>query len=264
MEYLGGKRPGDHREFALELRKRRVTNRIAGLVHLPMNALSELYDKNYIKEGLDVLDNIIVFGSSLAKDLKELGYTSKVKQTFHYVDTDYYKPLQKNNNSSDFNVISMGFLYRNRNILKEIILQCPEIKFHLCLGNDPELHSIFSEYQNAVLHKFIPEKDLLYLMQTSNVSLSVFDDTVGSNVITTSLACGLPQVLSDTGSIRDYCSNENSIFCQNSNEYINALKELKKDRQRCFQMGINARNRAEEISLQKSIDWYRQLFLDMQ
>ena len=40
-------------------------------------------------------------------------------------------------------------------------------------------------------------------------------------------------------------------------EQLNLLKE---NRQLCNQMGIEARRRAEEISLEKSVDWYRKFF----
>jgi glycosyltransferase involved in cell wall biosynthesis len=106
----------------------------------------------------------------------------------------------------------------------------------------------------------LSEKEYLRKMQDSDISLSVFDDTVGSNVITTSLSCGLPQVVSDVGAIRDYCSEENAIFCKTVGEYVQAIYFLSQNREKCLQMGLSARKKAEEISLENSIRWYEGLF----
>jgi len=259
MEYLGGKQCGDHRAIAVDLRRRGIKNRLIGLLHLPIQTLFELYDADYITSGLDVLDDIVVFGSSLAEDLRQLGYGNKVQQTFHYVDTHYYHPVRKDVNRAEFVVIVMGFLYRNRTILKEIVQKCPNIIFELFLGNNNELHSFFAECRNVILHRFVPEAELHYKMQHADVSLSVMDDTVGSNVITTSLACGLPQVVSDVGSIRDYCSEENAIFCKDVDSFVNALQTLSQNLTLCQEMGRHARKKAETISLEQSIRWYRNL-----
>lgn len=260
MEYLGGRQCGDHRAIALDLRARGIRNQLIGLVHLPIQSLFKLYDRDYITSGLDALDKIVVFGSSLAKDLSKIGYGSKIRRTFHYVDTNYYHPDKKDFNSDGFNVISMGFLYRNRSIMKKIIQRCPDITFELCLGNNKELHSMFAEYPNVILHKFMVEEELLSKMKQADISLSIMDDTIGSNVIVTSMACGLPQVVSDIGSIRDYCSEENAIFCNDTDDFVNALKTLSKNQKLCQEMRNHARKKAETISLAQSINWYRKLF----
>lgn len=49
-------------------------------------------------------------------------------------------------------------------------------------------------------------------MKQSDVSLNVMNDTVGSNVITTSLAVGLAVVASNVGSISDYVVDNESGY----------------------------------------------------
>lgn len=260
MEYLGGRQCGDHRAIALDLRARGIKNRLIGLVHLPMSSLLKLYDKEYISTALDVIDDIVVFGSSLAADMEQLGYSDKIRHTFYYADTNYYHPAKIHVKSTEFIAIVMGFLYRNRNLLKEIIECCPKITFELCLGNNKQSHSMFSQYPNVVCNGFMTEQKLLDKMQNANVSLSVMHDTVGSNVITTSLSCGLPQIVSDVGSIRDYCSDENAFFCKNINDFVNAIQTLSQNPDICRRMSHHARIKAETISLEKSIEWYGRLF----
>jgi glycosyltransferase involved in cell wall biosynthesis len=108
----------------------------------------------------------------------------------------------------------------------------------------------------------MPEEELLGRMQGADVSLSIMDDTIGSNVIGTSLACGLPQIVSDVGSIRDYCSEKNAIFCNDVDSFVESIQTLSENPTLCQEMGFDARKKAETISLEQSINWYRDLFSD--
>ena len=60
---------------------------------------------------------------------------------------------------------------------------------------------------------FVEEENLRRYMEQSDISLNVMHDTIGSNVIVTSMASGLAMVVSDVGSIHDYCDERNSVFC---------------------------------------------------
>jgi len=260
-EYLGGRKSGDYVELASELRGRGVACRLFGLVHLPLNALRAIYDEGYIRRALAQLEQIVVFGSSLAGDLEALGFRGRVQKTFHFVDADFYQPAINRSANERLRVVAMGFLYRDRGLLEQIVNTSPNIDFELFIGSEEELHSRFSQYPNALLHRFLSEADLLARMQQADVSLSVFEDTVGSNVITTSLACGLPQVVSDVGSIRDYCSKQNTIFCRRPEDFTKALQHLDQHRDRLKLMGSSARQKAEQIALPHAIEWHRELFL---
>ena len=107
--------------------------------------------------------------------------------------------------------------------------------------------------KNVTLYGFLDEKDLLALMQKCQVSLSILHDTVGSNVITTSMACGLVNVVSDVGSMRDYCDESCAILCDTQEDFIKALDQLSKNKNNLVEKSIEARNRALEFSLTKSI-----------
>ena len=63
-------------------------------------------------------------------------------------------------------------------------------------------------------------------MQNSDVNLSVMEDTIGSNVITTALATGMILVVSDVGSIRDYCTDKESYLCRNEQDFIDSINYL--------------------------------------
>lgn len=226
---------------------------IIGLVHLSANHLLEVYkSEEKIKQKLSYVDRIMVFGSSLEESLAKLGFDKNVIRTFHYVDTDYYRPLletQKSKISIDsLNIICIGGLKRDFRALREVVINSPIHKFHICQGTN-NLTQYFKDCPNVTLYDFLSESELLNLMQKADVSLSLMEDTIGSNVITTSLACSLVQVVSDVGSIRDYCSEEDAIFCKTTVDFINALDFLSRNIDKLVLMQKRARERSDDFSI---------------
>ncbi|MDR3327890.1 MAG: hypothetical protein LBT04_07210, partial [Prevotellaceae bacterium] len=190
---------------AEKLRQNNVRAKLFGLVHLSEKHLLEVYgDETYIKEKLKLLDKIVVLGSSLGNYFSRLGFDQKVVSTFHYVENSYYKPIEAKKENQRLRVIAMDSLKRNFTDLKTIVAATPDIDYDICMGA-LSLEDEFSAFDNVTLHGYLSDSELLQLMQGADVGLSVLEDTVGSNVITTSLACGLAQIVSDVGSIRDYC-----------------------------------------------------------
>jgi glycosyltransferase involved in cell wall biosynthesis len=228
---------------------------IYGLVHLSGNNLIELYNaREVIVKKLDYADEVLVFGASLQQYIQQVGYKKKVTRTFHYVDSVFYKPankLQVNNGVLD--IICIGNLKRNFSLLKEIIVACPDVRFHICMGG-ANLTEHFTGLDNVKLYGFLSEDELLALMQSCSISLSVLEDTIGSNVITTSLAVGMAQVVSDVGSIRNYCSIDDTIFCSDTDSYTNAIKKLDNDRALLLSMQCSA--------FQKSGSFSKEFFLE--
>lgn len=219
--------------------------RLSGMVHLSGNVLLKNYKtKHRLKNHLNALSQIWVLGTSLETFMINLGIDkSKIICTFHYVDTGFYKPyLSREQNN--FEVLIQGNQLRDYNVLKQIILECPQINFTIMQGVK-DLSSSFGPLKNVNLIGFVPEEKLLSIMQKSNVALCVMEDTVGSNVITTSMACSLAMVVSDIGSIRDYCDINNSIFCNNVQDYIDSLNLLHSN--------INLCRKLQQSSMEKSL-----------
>lgn len=221
MEYLAKSCFQD--KLALLIRKFSVKGKIYGLVHLAGSHLREIYKSNdVIKKKMELLDECVVFGSSLAIFLKrEIGFNN-VFTTYHYVDTEYYKPLKNDFQTSSLRVLCLGNIKRDFNLLRNLVDSLPHIQFDICQGV-MDLQSYFEGCKNVILHGYMTEDDLLGLMQKNDVCLSIMTDTVGSNVITTSLATGLALVVSDVGSIRDYCTDKCAFFCKELDEYRSAI-----------------------------------------
>lgn len=211
---------------------------IYGLAHLTPKRLDEIYTKKELLKYISVLDFNLTLGSSLTDYLILKGINKeKVITTFHYVDIDYYCPnenklLSKTNNLA---VIIMGMQMRDFVYIAEIVKKSPNVRFILCsallkIGNN------FEGCDNIIIKGFMPEAELKREMNKSDISLNLMVDTVGSNVITTSMAMALVNIVTNVGSIKDYCTDSNSFFCNNLEDYLNAIKTLNDNRELLYSM----------------------------
>ena len=223
---------------------------IYAMAHLSPIFIKKLYSEKQIKVRANRISMIITLGSSLTDFFNKLGI-SNVHTSFHYVDTDYYFKKTDINVNKKPRVLVMGAMARDFSMLAEIVRSVPDLHFVICKGRK-DIDALFDGLTNVTLCGFMPEDKLRNLMDLSDISLNVMDDTIGSNVICTSLAMGLAMVCSDVGSIRDYCDETNTIFCNTKNDFISALDMLAKNPSVIATM----KNSAKKVSTKFMIDKY--------
>lgn len=245
----------DQSVIAQILHKLRPSLRLWGMVHCIPSILERLYPQKNYKYKLRPFTGVVTLGSSLSSYLINNGLDKhKVHTLFHYVDTNYYKPSHdlKYDNQKKYKLhcICMGNLGRDYTTMANIVLTLPNIHFDICMGKK-DISQYFKECKNVTLHGFLSENDFKTLMNQNNVSLNIMSDTVGSNVICTSMAMGLAMVCSDVGSIRDYCDDSNSILCKDVNEFTSALEVLSNDRERVKMMNNNSLRKSANYNISK-------------
>lgn len=234
--------------------------KIYAMAHLTPSWYKSYCDdyENFIKNSVRDIDVLLTLGSSASSFFSSFEIKSlKIDTGKHYVDSSYYGRTNSAHKSDKPVVISMGNMQRNYSILADIIKQCHDVDFIICHGKrklDPE----FQKYDNVRAVGFVPEDILRGLMQDSDISLNIMDDTVGSNVITTSMSMGLAIIASDVGSIRDYCTNNNCIFCENTVEsFVSAIHAMSKMQDTVLD---KMKESSIEISKQLSIEYVHSWF----
>lgn len=226
---------------------------IMGCMHLPVHFTIRAglaASPADLKGRLDLVDTVMVFGSGLAEEIERLGARCRVFRTCYYADTEFYRPAPASpvRGEEVFLIACVGHLMREFGQLREIAAACPE--FHFAVSTSGvDVSSYFQGLENVRLMGRVPEQELLALMQSASVSLNVMEDTVGSNVITASLATGLPMVVSDVGSIRDYCTPDDTIFCRTTQDFVEALRKLHRNPALRRDMARAARAQSERVAL---------------
>ena len=87
-------------------------------------------------------------------------------------------------------------------------------------------------------------------MDASDISLNVMKDTIGSNVICTSMAMGLAMVCSDVGSIHDYCDDTNAFFCKSTEDFVKVLQDLSREPEKVIEMKKSSFEKSKRLSIE--------------
>lgn len=197
------------------------------LAHLTPLSLQSSFSQGQILKWGEQVDYLLTLGSSLTAYFVKIGIPeNKIFTIQHYVDSNYYYSNERKEVTEKPTVIVMGAMKRNYELLADIVNSIEGIRFIICKGKQA-LDGYFKQSDDIELFGFVSEAELRDLMRQSDISLNIMDDTVGSNVITTSMAMGLAIIVSDVGSIRDYCDDTNALFCKNDiNSFKMAIKAL--------------------------------------
>lgn len=245
-------------ELACYIRRHYPKVKRYALSHLTCKYFDEMTAKEpgLIAKWEKPIDKMLTLGSSLSAYFEKAGVSkSKISAGFHYVDSNYYHKQTAVEVHTPLRVIMMGALQRDYGMLAEIVKRCPDIHWIICRGRKNVDH-LFPSSPNVELKGFLEEDELRHQMDIADVSLNIMEDTVGSNVITTSMAMGLAMVCSDVGSIRDYCSEKNTVFCKNSvDDFVKRINHLGAHKEIVLRMKNNSIENARRFGIEKVNAW---------
>lgn len=247
-------------EIAKYIRRNYPFIRLYGLTHLtPLWFDTHKGSNRMIRKWSSLLDKQLTLGSSLSSYLETIGVPKgKISTGFHYVDGDYYSNDVKEV-KTPVTVITIGALQRDFQLLASVVKNNNDVNWIICKGRK-NIDDLFSGLNNVTLVGYVQEDELKRYMGISDLSLSVLEDTVGSNVITTSMAMGLGIIVSDVGSIHDYCDKTNAAFCSNTAEsFTNAIKNLSQKKEKVLAMKLSSYEKSTAFKIQKIDEWFNTL-----
>lgn len=256
MEYL---LPMCEQSIIASFLRRKLT--VVAIAHSVPSVMKHLYSNEILLEKISYLNSLLVFGDSLKDYLLACGAPkNKVIVTYHYVDFSYYFNERIFNSDRPLNVVCAGNMARDYDKLIDIVGKMPNVRFNICKGRKRNMKNKFSSFSNAFLFDYLKEEELRELMNKSDVSLNLMKDTVGSNVITTSMASGLAMVCSDVGSIRNYINSDNGFLFTNVNDAIDFINHLNEDRQLLLSYQKNVTKMAESLDVSCFVLWIFKFF----
>lgn len=249
-------------ELACYIRENYPKVKIYALSHLTGKYFDEMTAKepDLIQKWAKPVDKLLTLGSSLSSYFEKAGVSKeKISTGFHYVDSDFYQKQDTIEVHTPLRVIMMGALQRDYGMLAEIVKCCPEVHWTICRGRK-NVDDLFTKTPNVVLKGFLEEEELRHQMDIADVSLNIMEDTVGSNVITTSMSMGLAMVVSDVGSIRDYCDKTNACFASLSKDsFIENIQTLSGNAEKVSNMKIASLKKAKALNINKLNYWFNNL-----
>lgn len=257
LEYLLP--PVQQYKLAFYIKKNFPKVNIYALSHLTVKYFKAHFDRKgaTVRKWAAPIDYMLTFGTSLSSYFISLGIEKKkISSGFHYVDSDYYHKSLDIKTHGRLIVIAIGNLQRNYDLLAKVVRNLPDVDWIICHGCTSVGNS-FSSCKNVDIKGFLSEDELRREMDIADVSINIMKDTIGSNVITTSLAMGLAMVVSDVGSIRDYCSEENAVFCENTvDSFTAAINMLKDNPERVLQMRQRSLEASKKLTIEYVDNWF--------
>ena len=248
--------------LAKKIKSIRRSSKIYALSHLSPTKLIQIgFDKKTILKWEQYIDIQLTLGSSLTHFFESIGISPvRIKTGFLYIDDSFYfKDQTIGTNKQNLNAIVIGNIQRNYSLLSEIIKKTPYVNWTIC-GGHFNLTGKIPSSPNITLKGYVKETELKELMSCSDISVNVVDDTVGSNVITTSMAMGLAIISSDVGSIHDYCTEKNAIFCQNKvDSFTEAIYTVANNATLLKQMQQASIEASKKYSIEKFHNWIKAL-----
>lgn len=249
-------------ELACYIRKKNPNVRIYALSHLTCKFFDGMTanDPDMIQKWAKPVDKLLTLGSSLSSYFEKAGIPKdKISTGFHYVDSEYYHKMTEIEVHTPLRVIMMGALQRDYGMLSEIVKRCPNVHWIICRGRK-NVDGLFPKTTNVELMGFLEEDELRHQMDIADASLNIMEDTVGSNVITTSMAMNLAIVVSDVGSIRDYLDEKKSVLVPNNINSISlAIQRLVQKPECVLEMKKSMSQKSEKLSVEYVNRWFSNL-----
>lgn len=224
-------------------------NRIVATFHLPPVGIKKSVQIDW---HLKKLSGIVCVGTSQMDYLSDIVGPEKVFFGPLGVDLEYYTPPDEFASRDPNLCLFVGENYRDfptlRGVIELVAYKRPQTQF---VGvTSPRVQELIGTHPNLTLRSGIPESELLDLYRRAALMVLPLKDATANNAVLESMACGLPLVITDAGSTRDYVSPDCAALMPPGNARKMAetiLELLSEDRQR-EQMAISARAQAEKFA----------------
>jgi len=224
-------------------------NRLVATFHLPPGALREMVRIDW---HLRRLSAIVCVGRTQIEHFSRILSPERVFFVPHGIDTDFFSP-PANFEERDPNLcLFVGSYLRDfptlRGVIELVAYRRPQVRF--VAVTSPQNYDRIGKHPNLILKSAVSEEDLLSLYRRAAVFIIPMLDATGNNALLEGLACGLPIVISDVGSVRDYASEESAVLvpAQDARRMADEVEALLDDPGRREALSVKAREQALRFS----------------
>lgn len=239
---------------------RRTGHLCAATFHAPVTIAPAIFRR---PQDLNLLDGIVLVGSSqhsyFLDHVKDAGRVAVVP---HGVDCEGFTPAERPR-SDTFTCLAVGTYLRNFDLLGRVADGLREdAKTRLAVVAPPTAAPQMVGRRNAVVLHGLSDKELLNTYRTANLFVLAAHDVTANNALAEAMACGLPVLAEDVGSIRDYVTTENAILCprNDAGAMVAAIRALAAHPETLRRMSEASRRRALELSWPRVAERMREVY----
>ncbi len=229
-------------------------NRLIATFHLPPSGIQQAVQIDW---HLRQLSAVICVGRSQQEYFTRLLDADRVFFVPLGIDTQYFTPPASFGSRDPDLCLFVGENYRDlptfRGLVELVAYRRPETRFVAVIPR--RSFELIGQHPNLTLLSNVPEPELLDLYRSASMMVMPLHDATANNAVLEALACGLPIVVSDVGSIRDYVCPECVVLTQPHDakgmaDFVIDLLKSPLDRQRISE---KARQHALQLSWPEAI-----------
>jgi len=201
------------------------------------------------------LSAVVCVGRSQLDFFANIVGEDKVFFVPHGIDTEYFCPPQSTQQRNPNLCIMVGNYLRDfatfRGVVELVAYRRPETQFVAVIAEKNFKH--LGCHPNLTLRTGISETELLQLYQSAAVMVMPLWDATANNGILEGLACGVPVVVTDVGSIGDYVDAQCGILTppHDSRAMAESVLKLLADPGQRQEMSEQARTQALQFAWPK-------------
>ncbi|UKM63653.1 glycosyltransferase family 4 protein [Flavobacteriaceae bacterium GSB9] len=259
VHYLNAER--DIRYIPKYIKRRDV--KFIGTFHKPPEVLKEtITDTSYLKQ----LDGAICVGHNQVAFIKEWLGLEQVNYIPHGIDTGYFVP-NISKKAPNPTLLFVGQHLRDFDLfntaISKVLELCPTAEA-IAIVAKPFVMKI-KQHPKIQVYSEVPDKQLRDFYQRATVLFLPLKDATACNAVLEGMACGLPVVTSNVGSVPEYLSGTGNVLCDNSVEsFVEALVALLKDEEKLTRLGKASREKVMCYDWQRVVkqigDFYKSMY----
>jgi glycosyltransferase involved in cell wall biosynthesis len=181
-------------------------NRLVATFHLPPVGMQKSW---LIDRPLQQLSAVVCVGTSQQEYLAKIVGPERVFFAPLGLDTEYYTPPESFTERDPDLCLMVGENYRDfptlRGVIELVAYMRPQTRFVAVLPK--RCYDLLGDHPNLTLLSQIPEEELLALYRRASLMVLPLKDATANNAVLEAIGCGLPLVVSDVGSMRDYVND---------------------------------------------------------
>lgn len=237
-------------------------NKVLVSFHQPTDILKTIFlDKKYFKG----IDGILTVGTKQEGFFRNFVGKDRIFYVPHGVDSEFFKPLNKKLNKEYFECISVGWWQRDIDMLSSVIGIINKEKKFKVIFNIVTFGCFFKYFyhlDNVRLFTNLSDEELLKNYQNADILLLPLKDCTTNNAVLEAMACALPVVSTDVGSLTDYVDNGCAILSRRGdvNGMVEEIYGLFSDEAKRKRMSLNSRKKAEGFDFKKVAPLYSEVY----